>query len=107
MRDGVIQHANYRTVGLLAGVVDGTCKRHRRLLAEAGERLGFEIGGLNTAISTWPATGVLWRPRFDPVSLFEEVYHLRTAAWIVIAYLSGMRDAEKRAELRLMQHSTG
>jgi hypothetical protein len=96
VRDGVVQHANYRAVGLLAGVVDGTCKRHGHLLTEAGRELGFEIGGLNTPISAWPATGAPWRPRFDPVSLYEEIYHLRTAAWIVIAYLSGMRDDEVR-----------
>jgi hypothetical protein len=31
---------------------------------------------------------------------------LQTACYVVIAYLSGMRDSEKRAELHLMQHST-
>ena len=30
---------------------------------------------------------------------------LQTACYVVIGYLSGMRDSEKRAELRLMQHS--
>jgi hypothetical protein len=30
---------------------------------------------------------------------------LRTACFVVVAYLSGMRTGEKRAELRLMQHS--
>jgi hypothetical protein len=30
---------------------------------------------------------------------------LQAACYVVIAYLSGMRDSEKRAELRLMQHS--
>jgi hypothetical protein len=31
---------------------------------------------------------------------------LQAACYILIAYLSGMRDSEKRAELRLLQHST-
>jgi hypothetical protein len=29
---------------------------------------------------------------------------LQVAAYLTIAFLSGMRDSEKRAELRLMQH---
>lgn len=71
VRDVVVQHANYRTVGMLAGVVDGSCRRHARLLADAGRTLGSEVGGLNTPISPWPATGTPWRPRFDPLSLFR------------------------------------
>jgi hypothetical protein len=97
--DGVVQAANYRTVALLAGVTEGSCRRHQRLLATAGRQLGFEAGGLDTPIAPWPATGQPWRPRLDPASLYAELYHLRTACWVVIAYLSGMRDEEVR-ELR-------
>jgi hypothetical protein len=99
VREGVVQHANYRTVALLAGISEGTCRHNGRLLAEAGDELGFEPGGLDTPVSQWPPGGAPWRTRLDPVALWEEVYHLRTAAWIVIAGLSGMRDVEVR-ELR-------
>ena len=36
-------------------------------------------------------TGMPWRARLDPWSLNAELTQLRTACWIVIAYLSGMR----------------
>jgi len=94
--DGVVQHANYHTVGLLTGVTEGTCRRHHRLLDDAGRDLGFEVGGLDTPRSPWPATGAPWQSRLDPVSLSLEVTHLRAAVWIVIAFLSGMRDEEVR-----------
>jgi hypothetical protein len=97
--DGVIQHANHSVIGLLVGLCDGTVKRYGHLLADAGEELGFEAGGLDTPMSIWPANGTPWRTRLDPTSLWEEVYHLRVACWTVIAYLSGMRDVEVR-ELR-------
>ena len=51
--------------------------------------------------------GQRWRD--DPIDESETrplARHLMAACFIVIAYLSGMRPGEKRAELRLMQHST-
>lgn len=47
-------------------------------------------------MSEWPATGRPWRPRLSPFTLANELSFLRTACWIVIAYLSGMRDTEVR-----------
>jgi hypothetical protein len=50
--------------------------------------------------------GQRWRD--DPIDESETrplARHLMAACFIVIAYLSGMRPGEKRAELRLMQHS--
>ena len=41
-------------------------------------------------------SGRPWRPRLDTASLRAEMFYLRTACWIVIAYLSGMRDTEVR-----------
>lgn len=90
--------------GLLAGI-PSHLDYHRELLDAAGHRLGFEDGGLDTPRSAWPGTGRPWRPGLDPGSLDQELHHLRTACWIVIAYLSGMRDPEKRAKLQQMQHS--
>jgi hypothetical protein len=96
--DGIVQAPNRALIGLLAGIPGGTWY-HRDLLAAAGQQLGYEQGGLDTHMSNWPGTGRPWRPRLDPVSLGIELSHTQTAAWIVIAYLSGMRDAEVR-ELR-------
>ena len=93
--DGIVQAPNGALVGLLAGIPGGTWY-HRDLLAAAGLQLGYERGGLDTRMSVWPETGRPWRPRLDPVSLGIELSHTQTAAWIVIACLSGMRDAEVR-----------
>jgi len=103
---GIVQAPNQALIGLLAGIPGGLWYHQERLAAAGGE-LGYEQGGLDTAMSPWPASGLPWRPRLDVASLRTELFHLRTACWIVIAYLSGMRDAEKRAELHQMRHSAG
>jgi hypothetical protein len=46
-----------------------------------------------------------WLQGIDHFLVGSLVAHLNTACFIVIAYLTGMRSSEKRAELRLMQHS--
>jgi len=93
--DGIVQAPNRSLAGLLAGVPGGLWY-HQERLAAAGAELGYEPGGLDTEMSPWPASGQPWRPRLDVTSLRTELFHLRTACWIVIAYLSGMRDAEVR-----------
>ncbi|MEU2181567.1 hypothetical protein [Streptomyces thermolilacinus] len=92
--EGVPQSPNHRLVSLLTGC--GKAAHLRPLLAEAGEDIGYEEGGLDTPMSEWPATGRPWRPRLSPFTLANELSFLRTACWIVIAYLSGMRDVEVR-----------
>ncbi|MCX5124826.1 hypothetical protein [Streptomyces sp. NBC_00347] len=92
--DGVPQSPNHRLISLLTGC--GKAAHLRPLMAEAGEDIGYEEGGLDTPMSEWPATGRPWRPRFSPFTLANELSLLRTACWIVIAYLSGMRDVEVR-----------
>ena len=92
--DGIPQVPYAELIGLLAGV--RWTWYHRDLLIDAGKELGYEQGGLDTNMSVWPDTGRPWRARLDPWSLKAELNHLRTAAWITIAYLSGMRDAEIR-----------
>ncbi|MHB8331572.1 MAG: hypothetical protein ACYDDZ_13440 [Acidimicrobiales bacterium] len=92
--DGLVHAPNVKLIGLLAGV--RSAWPHRDLLIDAGTELGYEQGGLRTAMSPWPGTGMPWRPRLNPFSLNTEVSHLRCACWIVIAYLSGMRDGEVR-----------
>jgi hypothetical protein len=93
--DGVVQAPNLTLIALLAGVPGGSWY-HQDLLKAAGQELGYEAGGLDTAMSIWPDTARPWRARLDPSALGTELLHLRTACWILIAYLSGMRDAEVR-----------
>lgn len=95
IRDGVVQAPNQSLIRLLAGIPGGV-EYHRERLAAAGAQLGYEQGGLDTPMSPWPGTGQPWRSRLSPLTLVTEIFHLRTACWIVIAYLSGMRDAEVR-----------
>ncbi|MEU9303372.1 hypothetical protein [Streptomyces sp. NPDC048269] len=92
--DGVVQAPNLRMLTLLlrAGHIHHLLPR----IMEAGQELGWEDGGLGTSISPWPATGLPWRPEMSPATLAAEIVSLRVACWIVIAYLSGMRDVEVR-----------
>jgi hypothetical protein len=92
---GIAQAPDRTLISLLAGVPGGLWYHQARLVA-AGDELGYEQGGLNTAMSPWPGSGQPWRPRLDTASLRAETFHLRTACWILIAYLSGMRDTEVR-----------
>ncbi|MEU9321994.1 hypothetical protein [Streptomyces sp. NPDC048295] len=94
--DGVVQVPNVRLISLLAGVGPDTARDSRDRLAAAGRDLGFGQGGLRTPISTWPDSERPWCPGLGPTELMEEVDHLRTACWVIIAFLSGMRDAEVR-----------
>ncbi|SEG94282.1 hypothetical protein SAMN04489712_14511 [Thermomonospora echinospora] len=94
--DGVLQAPNVSLITLLCGLRAPLWQGHRRLLHDAGAELGYEPGGLATVMSPWPDTGAPWRPSLDGWHLNEEVQQLRTACWIVIAYLSGMRDVEVR-----------
>jgi hypothetical protein len=69
----------------------------RDRLVRAVERLGPEIGGMDCHISTDSDTGLPWRARFDERSLVEEERMLQAAAYVVCAYLTGMRDSELQA----------
>jgi hypothetical protein len=91
---GVVQTPGLEMVALLAGTGDPAHLRSR--LVGAGEELGYEEGGLDTIISPWPDTGDPWRPRLGMSELRREMAHLRTACWVTVAYLSGMRDGEVR-----------
>jgi integrase len=67
------------------------------LIATAVTELGLEIGGMDTPISIDPVTEGPWRPRFDVKTLLHEERMLQAAAYIVCAYLTGMRDCEVQA----------
>ena len=86
--------------------------RHRTLIAATAARVGVN----DKPWFSFPTTGQLdGRPWLDTIvsdqrlpsesGLRRLASLLQAAAYVAIAYLSGMRDSEKRAELRLMQHS--
>ena len=68
-----------------------------RRLERAIERLGGEIGGMDSTIAVDPDTGLPWRERFDERSIAEEERMLQAAAYVICAYLTGMRDSELQA----------
>lgn len=69
----------------------------RRRLDRAIERLGGEIGGMDSTVTVDPDSGLPWRERFDERSIVEEERMLQAAAYVVCAYLTGMRDSELQA----------
>ncbi|WP_342588929.1 integrase [Rhizobium phaseoli] len=71
-----------------------------RQIRAAVLELGVETGGMDTPISILPETGKPWRPRFDAKSLEAEERMLQSAAYIICAYLTGMRDCEVQAMQR-------
>lgn len=91
--DGVVQAPNAALVALMSGT--NSFQGHpTRLMEQIGAEIGYEEGGLDTPISTWPDTGRPWRGRLNHRSLHDELHHLRTACWVLVAYLSGLRDME-------------
>lgn len=70
------------------------------LIDAAVRELGVETGGMDTPISVLPETGHPWRPRFDIKTLAREERMLQSAAYILCAYLTGMRDCEVQAMQR-------
>jgi hypothetical protein len=74
-------------------------KRAAPLINNAVRELGVELGGMDTPLSILP-TGKPWRPRFDIKSLAHEERMLQAAAYVVCAYLTGMRDSEVQAMQR-------
>lgn len=72
----------------------------RDLIRTAILAQGVESGGMDTPISVLPETGHPWRPRFDAKSLALEERMLQSAAYILCAYLTGMRDCEVQAMQR-------
>ncbi len=91
--DGIVQAPNLAMIKHLSGT--RSIHHLRPLLVAAGNELGWEPGGLPTR-ALWPATGKPWRASLSATSMNTETVQLRVACWIVIAYLSGMRDMEIR-----------
>lgn len=70
------------------------------MIEAAATELGVEVGGMDTPISLNPDSGAPWRPRFDAKTLAYEERMLQAAAYVVCAYLTGMRDCEVQAMRR-------
>jgi hypothetical protein len=88
---------NMRLIMLQTGVNIQTIQENDaalKLIQDAVTELGLERGGMDTVLSIDPDTGLPWRGRFDPISLAEEEKHLQSAAYVLCAYLTGMRDGE-------------
>ncbi|MER8788337.1 hypothetical protein NKH71_10805 [Mesorhizobium sp. M0983] len=91
---------NFHIIGLQMGC-DGHFLAYRaplrRRLERALERLGGEVGGMDSSVSVEPDTGLPWREGFDERSIVQEERMLQAAAYVVCAYLTGMRDSELQA----------
>jgi hypothetical protein len=60
---------------------------------------------LNTRIEHRDGTHAVWHAELTPHAIGLQLRMLRNACYTLVVGLSMMRDSEKRAELRLMQHS--
>ena len=91
---------NIRLISLQSGVHPTNLIQNKTaygLLLDVVKELGVEQGGMDTAIAIDPDSGQPWRPRFDAFALAHEERQLQTAAYILCAYLTGMRDSEVQA----------
>jgi hypothetical protein len=89
--------------------IDAEAEKHMHIQLTSGapdvidaaiRDLGVETGGMDTPISIMPETGQPWRPRFDIKTLAQEERMLQAAAYVLCAYLTGMRDCEVQAMQR-------
>lgn len=106
------KRANFHLISQMACISSShLSSRYKHLVEDAVEELGFEEGGFDTEISINPATQKPWRDRFSPRSLNFEIIRLYVACYIIIAFLSGMRDSEvqgvKRGCIRRDRSSDG
>lgn len=91
---------NIRLISLQSGVHPSNLIQNKiayGLLLDAVKELGVEQGGMDTPITIDPESRRPWRPRFDAYALAHEERQLQTAAYILCAYLTGMRDSEVQA----------
>ncbi|MGP3921507.1 hypothetical protein [Nonomuraea sp. 10N515B] len=92
-------------VGGMTGASESQIRRfsqQKDLKAAAARRPG--PCPLNVPV-TGQINGAPWREVLDYNEAADLMRHLGTAAFVVCAYLTGMRPGEKRAELHLMNHS--
>ncbi|ONI83404.1 hypothetical protein ALI22I_33355 [Saccharothrix sp. ALI-22-I] len=98
---GVDRNVNVTLLCRLAGLDRSVYMPRKRghekvlkLIQDGVDELGLEPGGYDTPITVCEDTGLPWREPFDSKRITEESKHLLAACYIVVAYLSGMRDSE-------------
>ena len=88
---------NMRLIGLQSGLnhtaIYESDEARRRLFLAADE-LGVEREEWTAPSRSIPTPVCLGAARFDHLSLVEEEKHLQAAAYVLCAYLTGMRDGE-------------
>ena len=82
------------------------CASNHQLIDEATAELGVDNDSYLWTEFTTEINGQPWLERIPYQEYPRYEQRLAAACYIVVAYLSGMRDSEKPAELCLMQHST-
>lgn len=96
---------NWHLLNLVAGVDVATSPKDHLGLRKAGREFverhrtnhGVEPGGFDSPVSHNPDTRQPWRTRFDHLAVKREERMLQVAAYILCAYLTGMRDCEIQA----------
>lgn len=96
----------YAPNGFGTGLASG---RHRIARVEAAVAAGHltTTGVIDDLVMVHhsDASSAPWHPGLHPRALALQRRMLRNACYLLVVALSMMRDSEKRAELRLMQHS--
>jgi integrase len=97
--DEPARQVNLSLVAAYADLAAGQFSRRpalRALINEAALTMPLEIGGLTQRPSLDPATGEPWHPGIGPNEIEPLEAIVITACYIIVAYLSGMRDSEVR-----------
>ncbi len=95
--DDPLRAVNLNLTGRLADLPSGaiaSSKRLQAILRNAAETMPLETGGLPTRPRINPETGEPWHPGIGPSDIGGLLSALTMACYILIAYLSGMRDSE-------------
>lgn len=93
------ERINFDLIAMQLGCKTSTLREaaRRERLERALLLLGPEVGGMESEVAIDPDTGRPWRERFDQDSIPREERMLQAAAYVVCAYLTGMRDSELQA----------
>jgi len=95
--DDPLRTININLTGRLADLPTGaisSSKRLQAILRNAAATMSLETGGLPTRPRINPETGEPWHPGIGPSDIDGLLSALTMACYILIAYLSGMRDSE-------------
>ena len=95
--DDPLRKINLNLVGRLADLPTGAIASNPRLqaiLRNQAANMTLETGGLPTRPTTNPETGEPWHPGIGPNDVDGLLSALTMACYVLIAYLTGMRDSE-------------